>query len=93
MFRRFSYLIQLGVHLKPRLRVLHHNREAQIHLDIPGMLSFYLDRRLVRSTVRLQLYWGCRWCPLFAIIFEFIGFDVSSKIDCQVWNSLGRYPV
>ncbi|KAH9063761.1 hypothetical protein EDB83DRAFT_2675224 [Lactarius deliciosus] len=29
------------------------------------------------------LYLGCRWCPLFAIAFQFLGFDVSHKIDCQ----------
>ncbi|KAH9050969.1 hypothetical protein EDB83DRAFT_2522419 [Lactarius deliciosus] len=29
------------------------------------------------------LYLGCRWCPLFAIALQFLGFDVSHKIDCQ----------
>jgi len=38
-----------------------------------------------KFTWTFPLYWGCRWCPLFAIIFEFIGFDVSSEIDCQAW--------
>ncbi|KAH9036730.1 hypothetical protein EDB83DRAFT_2414187 [Lactarius deliciosus] len=30
------------------------------------------------------LYLGCRWCPLFSIMFQFLGLDVSHKIDCQV---------
>ncbi|KAH9062472.1 hypothetical protein EDB87DRAFT_305303 [Lactarius vividus] len=29
------------------------------------------------------LYLGCRWCPLFAIALQFLGFDVSHKINCQ----------
>ncbi|KAH9048280.1 hypothetical protein EDB84DRAFT_1557074 [Lactarius hengduanensis] len=29
------------------------------------------------------LYLGCRWCPLFAIALQLLGFDVSHKIDCQ----------
>ncbi|KAH8991110.1 hypothetical protein EDB86DRAFT_3080091 [Lactarius hatsudake] len=29
------------------------------------------------------LYLGCRWCPLFAIALQFLGFDVPHKIDCQ----------
>ncbi|KAH8994732.1 hypothetical protein EDB86DRAFT_3167588 [Lactarius hatsudake] len=29
------------------------------------------------------LYLGCRWCPLFSIMFQFLGPDVSHKIDCQ----------
>ncbi|KAH9062474.1 hypothetical protein EDB87DRAFT_1682117 [Lactarius vividus] len=29
------------------------------------------------------LYLGCRWCPLFSIAFQFLGFDVSHKINCQ----------
>jgi hypothetical protein len=31
-----------------------------------------------------QLYLGCRWFPLFAIIIEFIGLDGSLEMDCQV---------
>ncbi|KAH9985803.1 hypothetical protein BJV74DRAFT_550991 [Russula compacta] len=38
-----------------------------------------------KFTWTFPLYLGCRWCPLFAIIFEFIGFDVSREIDCQAW--------
>ncbi|KAH9180202.1 hypothetical protein EDB89DRAFT_2224070 [Lactarius sanguifluus] len=29
------------------------------------------------------LYLGCRWCPLFAVALQLLGFDVSHKIDCQ----------
>ncbi|KAH9159581.1 hypothetical protein EDB89DRAFT_2047698 [Lactarius sanguifluus] len=29
------------------------------------------------------LYLGCRWCPLFSIMFQFLALDVSHKIDCQ----------
>ena len=32
-----SSVIQLGVHIKPRLRVLRHDGKAQVYLDIPGV--------------------------------------------------------
>lgn len=31
------------------------------------------------------LYLGCRWCPLFAITTQVLGFDLYHKIDCQAW--------
>jgi hypothetical protein len=31
-----------------------------------------------------QLYLGCRWFPLFAIVLEFVGLDASPDIDYQV---------
>ncbi|KAH9006164.1 hypothetical protein EDB86DRAFT_3070183 [Lactarius hatsudake] len=40
-------------------------------------------RQWRRPDVRDSLYLGCRWCPLFAIALQFLGFDVSHKIDCQ----------
>jgi len=38
-----------------------------------------------KLTWTFPLYLGCRWCPLFAIMFQFLGLDVESKIDCQAW--------
>jgi hypothetical protein len=35
-------------------------------------------------TPPFQLYLGCRWCPLFAIVFEILAFDTNNKFDCQV---------
>ncbi|KAH9056692.1 hypothetical protein EDB87DRAFT_1833636 [Lactarius vividus] len=40
----------------------------------PSQLEYRMKKRL---------YLGCRWCPLFAIALQFLGFDVSHKIDCQ----------
>ena len=54
------------------------------------LFSFNLDHRIRRLTGRLQLYVGCRWCPLFAIISQILGFDTSNKINCHVRNSFGR---
>ncbi|KAH9046063.1 hypothetical protein EDB84DRAFT_1558615 [Lactarius hengduanensis] len=36
-----------------------------------------------KFTWSFLLYLGCRWFPLFAIALQFLGFDVSHKIDCQ----------
>jgi len=38
-----------------------------------------------KFTWSFLLYLGCRWFPLFAITSQFLGLDVSHKIDCQVW--------
>ncbi|KAI9455444.1 hypothetical protein BJY52DRAFT_1386110 [Lactarius psammicola] len=38
-----------------------------------------------KFTWSFPLYLGCRWSPLFAITSQFVGFDVSRKIDCQAW--------
>ncbi|KAH9979052.1 hypothetical protein BGW80DRAFT_1455730 [Lactifluus volemus] len=39
-------------------------------------------RKFIRT---FPLYLGCRWCPLFAIVFEILAFDTNNKIDCQAW--------
>ena len=52
-------------------------------------LPFNLNHRIRRSTGHLQIYLGCRWCPLFSIMSQCLGFDWPHKIDCQVWTSLG----
>ncbi|KAH8994746.1 hypothetical protein EDB86DRAFT_3167608 [Lactarius hatsudake] len=36
-----------------------------------------------KFTWSFLLYLGCRWCPLFAVALQFLGFDTSHKIDCQ----------
>ncbi|KAH9159855.1 hypothetical protein EDB89DRAFT_2082912 [Lactarius sanguifluus] len=36
-----------------------------------------------KFTWSFLLYLGCRWFPLLAIALQFLGFDVSHKIDCQ----------
>ncbi|KAH9067630.1 hypothetical protein EDB87DRAFT_14857 [Lactarius vividus] len=36
-----------------------------------------------KFTWSFLLYLGCRWCPLIAIALQFLGFDVSHKINCQ----------
>ncbi|KAH9021229.1 hypothetical protein EDB84DRAFT_1580928 [Lactarius hengduanensis] len=36
-----------------------------------------------KFTWSFLLYLGCRWCPLFALALQFLGFDVSHKINCQ----------
>ena len=46
------------------------------------------DHRIGRPTEHLQLYLGCRWCPLFAITTQFLGSDLHYKMDCHVCTSL-----
>ncbi|KAH8982680.1 hypothetical protein EDB92DRAFT_2117705 [Lactarius akahatsu] len=36
-----------------------------------------------KFTWSFLLYLGCRWCPLLAVALQFLGFDVSHKINCQ----------
>ncbi|KAH9036721.1 hypothetical protein EDB83DRAFT_2524741 [Lactarius deliciosus] len=36
-----------------------------------------------KFTWSFLLYLGCRWFPLFAVALQFLGFDVSHKINCQ----------
>ncbi|KAH9001600.1 hypothetical protein EDB92DRAFT_2110559 [Lactarius akahatsu] len=36
-----------------------------------------------KFTWSFLLYLGCRWCPLFAVALQFLGFDVSHEIDCH----------
>ncbi|KAH9018190.1 hypothetical protein EDB83DRAFT_2528470 [Lactarius deliciosus] len=43
--------------------------------------SFISGKR--KFTWSFLLYLGCRWFPLFAIALQFLGFDVSHKINCQ----------
>lgn len=38
----------------------------------------------------IQLYLGCRWGPLFSVIVQFLGFDVSHEIGCRVRSLLTR---
>ncbi|KAF8499629.1 hypothetical protein F5888DRAFT_1684101 [Russula emetica] len=40
------------------------------------------ERKFTRT---FPLYLGCRWCPLFCVIFQFIGSDVVHKINCKAW--------
>src|SRR6266850_2412989 len=40
-----------------------------------------------RLTRRVQLYLGCRWCPLFAIITYFVLFNLHDEVNCHVWSS------
>ena len=35
-------------------------------------------------TLGRQLYVGCRWCTLAAVIIQLVGFDVTGGINCQV---------
>ncbi|KAH9062473.1 hypothetical protein EDB87DRAFT_1712530 [Lactarius vividus] len=37
-----------------------------------------------KFTWSFLLYLGCRWWPLISITFQFLGLDVSHKIDCQM---------
>lgn len=38
-----------------------------------------------KFTWTFPLYLGCRWCPLFCIILQFIGSDAAHKISCNAW--------
>ena len=53
-------------------------------------LPFNLDHRIREPIRRFQLYLGCRWCPLFSIVSQWLGLDWPHKFDCQVWTSLDR---
>ena len=33
-----------------------------------------------------QLYMGCRWCTLFTLIIQLVGFDTTQRFDCSVWS-------
>jgi hypothetical protein len=35
----------------------------------------------------LQLYLGCRWSTLLAVIFQLVGFDKPGKLNCEVRSS------
>ena len=35
-----------------------------------------------------QLYLGCRWFPLLALVVQFVNFDASHENNCQVWKLL-----
>ncbi|KAH9979050.1 hypothetical protein BGW80DRAFT_713106 [Lactifluus volemus] len=48
-------------------------------------LEYSVITRKRRFTWAFPLYLGCRWCPLFAIVSQFLGFDTSNIIDCQAW--------
>lgn len=38
----------------------------------------------MRLTSYRQLYLGCRWCPLVALITQFLVLDVTEGTGCQV---------
>ena len=80
----------MGGFIQPQLRVLRNYGKAQAHLDLPGMFVPFLSTRIRRPTGRLQLYLGCRWCPLVSIVSQCLGSDWPHKIDCQVWTSPGH---
>ncbi|KAF8261450.1 hypothetical protein EI94DRAFT_798114 [Lactarius quietus] len=51
------------------------------HIDF----EYAVITRKRKFTWSFLLYLGCRLCPLLAIMSQFMGFDVSHKIDCQAW--------
>jgi len=38
-----------------------------------------------KFTRTFPLYLGCRLCPLFAVITQFVGINVSHEINCRAW--------